>query len=118
LQQAQYFKNGLRKLALEFDNRDMPSSKPTEPSEQHSSRSSGNKRKRENENSSQRKLPKLVASQLGASEWPTSQTPAIEWFHGGLCVQTLDARTPYTPQKSIRDFFKVKQSPSVSLCQP
>jgi hypothetical protein len=117
LQQAQYFENGLRELALDFDNRDMPTPKPTEPSEQHSSRSSGNKRKRENENSSERKLPKLVASQLGASEWPTRQAPAIEWLHGGSCVQALDARTPYTPQKSIRDFFKVKQSPGVSLCQ-
>jgi hypothetical protein len=120
LQQAQYFENGLRELALEFDNRDMPSPKPTEPSEQHSSRSSGNKRKRENENenSSQRKLPKLVASQSGASKSRTPQTPAIEWFHGRSCVQALDARTPYTPQKSIRDFSKPGQSSDVSLCQP
>ncbi|KAI4950180.1 hypothetical protein J4E91_004836 [Alternaria rosae] len=109
------FKDGLYRLALEYDKRDTLSPSPTNPSENLSYRRSGIKRKREDHELSERKSRKVVESRNGVSEASIRKDSAIEWPKEETRVQGVAGRTPESMRMSIRDFFKPHQSRGESL---
>ena len=114
--QAQDFKDGLQQLALEYNKRDTPSPKPSEPSEDLPYRPSSNKRKREDHDLSERKARKLGDSSTGESEYSAREVPTVGWVQEEPRVQAVAGRTPESMRLSIRDFFKPYQSRGGSLC--
>ena len=115
--QAQDFKDGLRQLALEYNKRETPSLNPTEPSEALPYRPSGNKRKREDHELSERKFRKLVESPTAENKSSACQVEtAVGWAPEELCVQVSTGKTPESMRMSIRDFFKPYQGRGESLC--
>ena len=116
-QQAQDFKDGLRQLALEYNKRDTPSPNPAQASGDLPYRPSGNKRKRENRELSERKSRKVVETQTAESESSTCEvTTAVGWAPEEPCVQVTAGRTPESMRMSIRDFFDPYQGRGESLC--
>ena len=108
-QQAQDFRDGLRQLALEYNKRETPSPKPTEPCEGLPHRPSGNKRKRENHDVSERKARKVGESSTNESESSACEVQSLGWAQEEPCVQAVAGRTPESMRMSIRDFFKPYQ---------
>jgi len=115
-QQAQDFKDGLQQLALEYNKRDTPSPKPTETSGALPYRPSGNKRKRENHDVSERKARKVGESSTNESESSACEVQSLGWAQEEPCVQAVAGRTPESMRMSIRDFFKPYQGRGESLC--
>ncbi|KAI4925670.1 hypothetical protein J4E85_007549 [Alternaria conjuncta] len=116
---AQDFKDGLRQLALEYNKRDMPSPKPSEPSEDLPYRPSSNKRKREDRElsePSEGKSRRVVESRNSVRETPLRKDSAIEWLQEETREQAVVEGTPEAMRMSIRDFFKPYQSRGESLC--
>lgn len=109
------FKDGLYRLALEYEKRDTLSPSPTKPSENLSYRPIGIKRKREGHELSERKSRKVVGSRNGVSEASIRKDSAIEWPQEETRVQGIAGRTPESMRMSIRDFFKPHQSRGESL---
>ena len=115
--QAQDFHDGLHRLTLEYNKRDTPSPKPCEPSEDLPYRPSGNKRKQEDHELSERKSRKVVEASTAESESSTCEVAtAVDWAQEEPRVEAVAGRTPESMRMSIRDFFKPYQSCGESLC--
>jgi len=114
--QAQDFKDGLQQLALEYNKRDTPSPKPTETSGALPYRPSGNKRKRENHDVSERKARKVGESSTDESEFSACEVQSLGWAQEEPYVQAVVGKTPESMRMSIRDFFKPYQGRGESLC--
>jgi hypothetical protein len=105
-QQVQEFQDGLRKLAVQFENREMLSEEPFERLEDCSHHLGGGKRKREDQDPSKRKLQKVVVSEMNVSETSTREPQAVEWTQEESGMQGVARLTPGSTRLSIRDFFK------------
>lgn len=113
--QTREFQDGLRKLAIQFEYGEMPSEEPVEQRQDCSCCPAGGKRKRENQDPSERKLQKVVVSERSDSEASTREPRAIEWAQEESGIRGVASLTPGSNRLSIRDFFKPSLKTDASL---